>query len=60
MRVSIVVGPEGVERVVSMGQGLEATEEALEFVDAIWGEVQTFHTAIVDRLRKRVEPQQKT
>ncbi len=47
MRVSIIVGPDGVERVVSVGQGLKPTEEAFRFLSHIWGEVQSFHSAVL-------------
>jgi len=51
MRVSIIVGPRGVDRVVSIGPGLQPTKESLFFLDSIWDEVQDFHRAVVRRFR---------
>lgn len=51
MRVSIIVGPDGVERVVSVGPGLQSTRESVTFFSTIWSEVQDFHRAVVRKLK---------
>ncbi len=52
MRVSIIVGPDGVERVVSVGPGLQSTGESLFLLSVIWGEVRGFHRAVVRKLKQ--------
>jgi hypothetical protein len=53
MHASIIVGPKGVERVVSVGQGLEPAEASLLFLDLIWDEVQQFHAALLRKIERQ-------
>ena len=52
MRISIIVGPNGVERVVSVGSGLQSTRESLIFFNTIWAEVRDFHCTVVRKLKR--------
>jgi hypothetical protein len=47
MRAGIIVGPRGVEQVVSVGHGIAATQDCVQLMRLIWPEVEAFHKAIL-------------
>jgi hypothetical protein len=50
MKAGIIVGPRGVERIVSVGAGLNATADCLRLVDLLWQDIQAFDRAIRARI----------
>ena len=50
LRAGIIVGPRGVEQVVSVGHGMKATEDCVQLMRLIWPDVEAFHKAICARI----------
>jgi len=50
MRAGIIVGPHGVERIVSVGTGMRATQDCLRLIELIWPDVEAFNLAIRARI----------
>ena len=50
MRAGIIVGPHGVERIVSVGTGMQATQDCLRLIELIWPDVEAFNLAIRARI----------